>query len=285
MKLLSSIMSRVWTVGCVALAVLSVSGCIKVKQQVSVMPDGSGKMTFSMGFDKAKLQQAGGGEDPTDIDMGELSQNSAGIVAFSRPTESEKDGWKYVTFTAYFEDINKVRLGDGAGAAEGQPEGEGSKVARFVMSPENDGHKLEIHNGMTSDMASNMGGGEEEMPADQKVMMAMMFAGFEAVEGYTMPGKVTRAEGLASTEGRTASLAVKDSDLMDKAKMKALGGAKVKTIVCGASEVSEAELRAFKAEIERAKGEWVKFKAELEAKAKAEAEAQAKEAPDEPAMD
>jgi hypothetical protein len=241
----------------------TLAGCIKMSQHFLIMPDNSGKMTITLGFDKAKMQamgQQGEENDPTNVNVSEISDKTKGFVAFTKPTKEEREGWVYVTFHGYFEDINAVRLGG---------EEEGETPARYTFAREGEGYLLEAHNGMASSMTGDMG--EEEMPADQRAMMAVMFKDFQLTESYTLPGTVTSAEGLPTTEGRKASLVVRDTDLVDPARIKAIKASAVRRVVSGASQVSDADLKAFKTEMDKAKKEWEELKAEA-AKAAKQAE-------------
>src|SRR5881396_3112560 len=101
----------------VACAAAALAGCIKLRQRTAVMPDGSGKLTMTVGFSKAITSMAksmggkeGAAKDPF-ADMNTIPKEQQGFVAFTKPEKSEKEGFTFFTFTGYFEDINKVQMG------------------------------------------------------------------------------------------------------------------------------------------------------------------------------
>ncbi len=64
-------------------------------------------------------------------------------------------------------------------------------------------------------------------------MMALMLSGLELSETYLMPGKVEKAEGLNSIEGRAASMRVVTEDFLDpdrQAKLNPIATAASRTI-------------------------------------------------------
>ncbi len=79
---------------CAVVAVTALSGCIKFKQIVLIMPDGSGRMDLTMGVNQVLMQQQGGenAEDPTEIDLLELGEDSEGLVAFTKPKRTVENG-------------------------------------------------------------------------------------------------------------------------------------------------------------------------------------------------
>jgi hypothetical protein len=267
---------------------IGLGGCVKFKQDVKVHPDGSGKIDFRIGFNKKGVEDAaaamgqGGGdgmEDPTKLDMSDL-EDMRGFVAFTTPKEEEKDGWKFVSFTGYFEDINKVELG-------GKEEGEAKELG-FVFAKTDAGFSLKAQSQMKDfeglNQMGDMGGDGADMPPEMKGMMESMkklveslMEGFEFEQNFTMPGAITKATGVTSQSGRTAAYVLGPKDVKDPKLAAELSKVKEFAIECGASEVTEADLASFKAELAKAKEEWAKMKAEAEKNAPKE--------PDEPKDD
>jgi hypothetical protein len=260
-------------------AVLSVvlAGCVKFKQDVTVLPDGSGKIDFRVGYNKkgvddatAAMGQGGAGhtEDPTDFDLSDL-EDMHGFAAFTAPQQEEKDGWKFVTFTGYFEDINKIEIG-----SKDDPE---AKELAFVFAKTETGFSLKVKS-QFKDLAGmgQMGGTGDtaEVPPEMKGMVEGMkklveslMEGFEFKQTYTMPGAITTATGLTSQEGRTAVYLVGPKEVKDPQVAAKLAEVKEFAIECGASAVTEVETAAFKAELAKAKEAWEKLKAEAKEKA------------------
>lgn len=244
----------------VTAAAFLVSGCVKLKHATTVMPDASGKMTFTVGANK-QMQQPGQ-PDMTEVNLLEMNDDSSGFVAYSKPKVTEEAGWKYVTFTAYFDDINKVRLGK---------EGEGNQPpATFTFAKEGEGYKLSITNAMTASMGKGIAEQEDPEP-QQMAMVQAMLAGFKIEETYEMPGAVSAIPAPGTSAARVATVVVTDADVFNKAKGKVLVDGNPRAVVSGASEVTEDAMTAWKAEMAAAKVEWAAYKQELEAKKAAEA--------------
>jgi len=238
---------------------LLVSGCVKVKQAVSVMPDGSGKMVLTLGANQ-EMQQPGQ-PDMSEVDLLEMNDESSGFVAFTKPKVTEEAGWKYVSFTAYFDDINKVRLG--------KEDGEGQPPAKYAFDKDGEGFKLIVTNAMTAQMGKGIA--EQPDPDQQQLLMAQMaLAGLRIEETYELPGKVAEAPAGGTSEGRVASVVMTDADIFNKEKGKVFAGGDPRTITTAANEVTEEAAAAWKAELTAAKAEWEALKKELEEKKAAE---------------
>lgn len=236
---------------CVLSTALLVVGCIKIKQVVLVMPDGSGRMDITFGVNQAMMQGQEGAKDPTEIDIDQLDKESNGFVAFTKPKRTVANGWATVSLSAYFDDINAVKMDDN--------DGEEAKKS-FVFAKSGDGYRLMIQQSMASDMTDNMN--PDDVPAEQQSMMAAAMAGFELTESYTMPGKIKVANGYPQIKGRTAWVHIQDSDAMDAEKIKKLKPSGDRKVTCGPSEIDDEQVEAFKDELAAAKKQWEKIKAE-----------------------
>jgi hypothetical protein len=264
-----------------AAVVLVVPGCFKVKQEFTVYPDGSGKMEIRTGFNAKAIEDAlgalggqmggGGGmggpdiDDPTEITIEDLDEDMQGFVAFTRPkVEETADGWTYVSFTGYFEDVNKVKI---------YGEGEGDeKSTRATMSFEatDNGYVLTIQNRLGPGDQEKMDELDEvppEMAGMVQAMMDMMLQGFSMEERYHLPGEILEVEGIPVHEGRVASRKIEQGDIQSMADLKKIAQTNKIRIVCGASQVDPEEMREFKMELEQAKADWAKIKAEAAAAA------------------
>lgn len=231
---------------------LPVAGCMKLDEQILILPDGSGKIVymFAMNPDLASM----GGEaakDPYDemmsSDPEEFEKNAGGIVAMARPERVEMGGWKGVKITFYFEDVNKLQLGD-------------SGKTRFSLKKEGADFVFEVVD-KQFDSGEKPDETNEEMKKQMEEMFKKMMGGFDYKAAVRMPGKVKKAEGYTKTDGRTASLHVMEKDVQNQQDFgKKLGSRKA---TCGPSEVSEAEAAAFKEELAKAKKEWVALREEM----------------------
>lgn len=253
-------------------------GCFKLKQDITVMPDGSGKMTMTIAFNKKQLDDAfkdmpmakqEDQGDPTEIDTSMIE----GIVAFGKPEEwTTEDGWKYVKVSGYFEDINKVRVYRDA-------EEEGAE--RVVRTS----YKFEkTEDGFTLECVEKLNPNEEkmkradQMPPEMEAMVTPVLQdamkGMSLEYGFLMPGEVTKAEDCTKKEGRTASSVLASKDMTAMADYKKLGQNKHFKLTCGKSAVTEIEEATFRAEMKKAVEEWK----EMQKKEAAKKEAEEKEA-------
>ncbi len=270
----------VWPLVVIAAAGLMLGGCIKLKQDTVVMPDGSGKMTIRIGFNAKAVKEAAAGmgqgeategmDKPTDMDLSDL-EDFEGFVAFAAPEkEVSADGWEWVKITGYFEDVNKVVMYD-----DEEAEGKRVKQLWYSFEKKDGGYVLTAHSQYSDfeemGQLDDMGADTADMPPEMKKMVEGIqkaveeaFKDFEFSHAFTMPGEVTAAEGVTSKEGRVATYAVTRKDLENPAAAKAFAQEKVFRVECGPSAVSEADLAAFKAEMAKAREEWAKIKAEAE---------------------
>jgi hypothetical protein len=240
-----------------------VAGCVRFHEDLVVYADGSGKMTLTVGLSQAfidKMQEMGGNEDMEEkagLDPEDL-ENTEGLVAFTKPVASKKDGWSTTTCTAYFDDINKVKIYD--------KQGETRKVKlAFVYKKDGDNHVLEIDDRFTADDSSDK---MDELPDEQKAAIweqaKPMLKGFEISKTVKMPGDVTSVEGYANKNGRSASTKVTEEAIKGLDDLgKSMKAAKRKVV--SAKGDTDAEFAAFKKELADAKAAWPKIKEELKA--------------------
>lgn len=231
-------------------ACLFTGGCIKVKKDLLLMPDGSGRIDFTLAMNTAMLQQMGADPDENPFDeMYSEMQQTPGIVAFTEGKREEKDGWSYMTFSAYFEDINQVKLGD-------TPE----EATTFAYQTADDASSLTIKQGLVHAMAKDMAD-DEDVDQQQMAMMMMMMQGLEVSESYQLPGQVSDG-GAYDAEARKATAGLTAADLTGGEKAKKYAAAKENVIKFGKSEVTAEQIAAFKKELTEAKEAWEKKKAE-----------------------
>jgi hypothetical protein len=301
---MKSPMTRTALIALVMIAAVSLTGCVKDKKVLTILPDGSGKVDFTMGFNAKLIEETLGGmmpqggegggmvedSDPTNVDVNDLKDNFAGFVAFTEPTIKDgSDGWKYVSFTGYFENINDVQIFDKGkdeatdedsdemgGDEDPAPAEERESKAKFVFKKTETGYTLAVVTTL-QEKDEEMGGDEESNPEMEKMvfgMMAAMLKDMEISMGFVMPGAVSSAEGM-TVDGRNATYKVTGADFKSAADLKKLVEKKEFKITCGASQMSAENIGAFKTEMAEAT---VKWQAMLK---KAEAEKDNDEAGDE----
>lgn len=252
------------------LAVLAIvfpmSGCIQYREEMIVLPDGSGKMVFHMGFNLdvlEKLKEMGMDPGDTEEEMEfneEDVDNFEGIVALTKPKTEKKGNWQSWSVTAYFDDINKVKMFE-----KDDETSEKKLQLAFTFKKDGDGHALEIDDRLMEN--EDMEDMDEDAGAEAMEMFKEYTKGFEISRNVKMPGPVTKADGYAKKEGRTASNRFDESSLKDMNEfVKSLKSVQRK-VVCGKSEMTDEDIAAFKKELADAKEAWPKIKAEMKAEA------------------
>lgn len=244
------------------------AGCLESDQQTVVMPDGSGKIVWTVGA-KMKEGDPDSGLKMDSID--EMENSSEGIIAWGEPKEVKENGWHKVTMTAYFEDISKVKLFDKKG-------GEKKVMLSFEYTKNGDGGTLVVKDAMMDEMAKEQAEkGPKEEPKDpeakkfaeeMKEKMKQEMKGFKLSSGVKVPGAITASEKYTKTDGRVAAVVLDEKLLLDvmdekeEAKKTVAGMAGDHKVTWTKNEVGADEVEAFKKEMAAAKAYWEKKKAE-----------------------
>lgn len=260
------------------------SGCFQMEYAATLMPDGSGKIKVVFAMKKSTLdmmrgfaKQFGGEESPDPLaqftDPKELEKNSEGIVAWSKPVVKTEGGWERVTMTAYFENINKVKIYQ----ADNSPAGDGERrlLASFDYTSEaGGGGTLIVINGSMQEMderRQEMPDLPPEMRQGMRDMMKPMVEGLNIVLSVTVPGTVEEAVGFTSKKGPTATfqmtgdeiLEAMDPDSDTAKKFRELREAAERgnrsKVTWRRSEVSAEKAAEFNKELEAAKEAWKKL--------------------------
>jgi hypothetical protein len=243
------------------LALLSLAGCMKIRQELLVMPDGSGRLTLVFSV-RSKGESAKFTE--TELmsgDPDEITDKVRGLAALTRPTMEEKDGVVRIRMTAYFDDVNALKFMDDGEGAKARPKQE------FVFAREGETCTLEIKGNLLSDEAPASEPKDPEIEKQREEMFKSMFAGFEFRHDVKLPGRITVAEGFQSKEDRVASYVVGEKDLQRPADQKKVNEANRFKASCGKSEVSEAEATEFRKELDAAKAGWAALRKEMKGRA------------------
>ena len=232
------------------LVTLALTGCVKIKQVWQLNPDRSGKLTMTVGVSEQMLQMAGG-EDPFE-DLANpkemISEEDNGWVAFTEPQVETRDGFKYATFTGYFEDINQVAYRGDGGEGEMEP-----------TTYQLDEGKLVVSNPMLAQVIASIAGDPAMNDPQQRSMMAPMMQGLEMSETYMLPGQVTDAEGYR-VDGRSAQTTVDDKALLGDEPPKIEGLDDGQLTVTFEPAGWEGGEQAWQQELAEAKTEWERIK-------------------------
>ena len=242
-------MKRVLALGFWLTLLAGVGGCVKFKQVWTINPDGSGKLTQTFGFSELALEQApddpfAGLDDPQDL----VSAQDQGWVAFTRPQIKTEGGYKYATYTGYFEDINRVTFVGGGGQGEMQE-------TRYELT---DG-RLKISQGMLAQVIQSVKEAPEFEDPSSRAFMLQVAGGMEFYESYELPGEAAAKAGYTHKDRRIETkLTIEELLDPDNAKVRDLGGPDV---VLGFEPVGwRGGEASWRAELEAAKAEWAAMK-------------------------
>jgi len=247
-------MTRTLSIVALMLAVLFTGGCVKVKQALTVMPDGSGKMEFVMGISNAMKGQLGG-EDPFEeftIENMMEEELPDGIVAMSEPMRYEDGGYDFVTFTAYFNDINEVSFDE---AAVGD-----IPFGRYTFEQTDAGCILVAQNGMVAQMLADY----EKPDAQEAQMMQQMMQGMEIAEVYILPGECDGVDGVEMTDNTAEIVIDADNIVNATGPIAELDDSGVIELVVPENSIDNETVEAFQAELEAAIVAWEELKASME---------------------
>lgn len=242
---------RTLSVLALTLGLLLAGGCVKMKQIVTVMPDGSGKIEFT--FAVSQMMAAQAGEDPLEeftLENMTAEGMPQGVVAMTEPERWEDGGYDYASFTMYFEDINEV-----AG-----PEGDTEEMfANYEFEGGDDGCTLTVRGGMVMGILS-----EYEKPGpDEVAMMQQMMAGFEIVEHYVLPGEAEDIDGVEMIDN-TADITIDEDNLVNgDGPIAALQGSDELVLTVGENTIDGDTVSAFAAELAQAIEDWEVLKEEM----------------------
>lgn len=240
-----------------ALILLAFSGCMKVREEFVVMPDGSGRLTLHL-YNKSKSEAAKFTQtELMAFDPDEVEEKVRGLAAMAKPTIEEKDGVVHVKMTAYFDDVNALKFMD---------DGEGDKAKpkqEFSWRREGETFTLEVKGNVLADEAPERGGNDPERVRQNDEFFKAIFAGFEFRQDVRMPGRVTVIEGFQSKDDRVASYAVSEKDLQKAADQKKINAVSRFRVSCAKSDITDAEAADFRKELEAAKKDWAELRKEL----------------------
>jgi len=240
-----------------ALILPAFAGCMKVREEFVVMPDGSGRLTLIFSIEQKGEAGRFTEEELMEGDPDEIESKVRGLVALSRPTSEKKDGVVRLRMSAYFDDLNAVKFMD---------EGEGDKSKpkqEFSFRREGETFTLEVKGNLLSEETTERGGADPELAKQRDEFFKSMFVGFEFRQDVKMPGRVTVIDGYQSKEDRLASYVVGEKDLQKAADQKKINAVSKFKVSCAKSEITDVEAADFRKELEKAKKDWVELRKEM----------------------
>ena len=243
-----------------ALILFAASGCMKVREEFVVFPDGSGRVTLTFAISSKSAAGKFTETEMTSADPDEIQDKVRGLVALTRPTIEEKDGAVRIRMTAYFDDINAVKFMDDGEGAKAKPKQE------FSFSREGEAFTLELKGNLLAEDEPEPKAVTPELQKVREEITRAMFSGFELRQEVRLPGSITAIDGFGSKDGRAAGYVVGEKDLRTAAEVKKLASVVRFRASCGKSEVTEAEAAEFRRELEKAKAAWPELRAEMKKK-------------------
>ncbi len=243
------------------LAVLSLllafSGCMHVREEIVVMPDGSGRLTLHFVI-KTKGEAAKFTEDELlSADPDEIQEKIRGLVALARPVAEQKEGAVHLRMSGYFDDLNAVKFMD---------DGEGDKTKakqEFSFRKEGETFVVELKGNLLADESPERARKDPEVEKQREEFFKAMFVGFDFRQDVKMPGKVTLVEGFQSKAERTATYHIGEKDLQKPDDQKKINEVSKFKVSCARSEVTDAEVADFRKEADKAKADWPQLRKDM----------------------
>ena len=251
----TAILRRIIPLIALVLSLSVAGGCLKIKQVVTVMPDGSGKidLTFGISEELAELTQDTDHKPFADLTLEKMAGEDLpeGVVAITLPFHREENGYQYIHFTVYFENIAEVQGHEGDLA---------EVFAGYSFESGDQGCTLTIEQGMILGMLSEY----EQPDPDELQFMGPIFGGMELAEQYILPGAAKPVDGVAMTDN-TAEIVITGENMIHRdGPIEALANTDTITLVVPEITITQAQADAFAAEMVEAIAAWEILKQEME---------------------
>lgn len=236
-----------------ACVLLWLPGCVKYKQLLTVEPDGSGRMELVMGMSLARLAQLPAGDDPfAALSIASLANNPQGFVAFSEPRAEDRDGFRVVSVTGYFDNVNDLGFAGGVGA-----DAEGFDIVTYRFEP----GRLTVNRPLSGQAAAAFGASPIDLSDPElRRVLAVEMIGLEFVESFAVPGQITDAGPLA-VNGREARAGVAGDAALNRYQEAIAAADQLDRVVIEfePAEWSPEAQAAWKAELADAKAAWARL--------------------------
>lgn len=222
----------------------AMAGCVKLRQVVTVMPDGSGKIDVRFGLSEQLIALAKEtDEDPfKEVVPERMKDKAKGIVAFTEPTRQKQGNFTYLSYTMYFRDINKVHI---EGLGEGKP-------AKYRFERDGESATLTLTDGTSLSIIADY----KPTPESDRDDVAESMAGLTFNEHYILPGEVKPIDGV-QTDANTAKIDLTLENLLDgSGPIQALQGKNTLRFEVPKVAVDDQVQAAFKNELEAAVAAW-----------------------------
>ncbi len=259
-------------------------GCIQADQETTLFPDGSGKIVMEVGIKKTMmkvaeemakqngLQPGRGGVDDffAEFEAPEkIRKNTEGVVGWKSGRRREDGDWIRASFTAYFDDVNKLRIY----SSQAAPNEERKLSAAWRLTRlKNGANALTLTSDVRrsfDEMSGKKGGqpGSEELAKAMVEMMKPIFQDFKVTLRVTVPGPIRESTGFMESSGRSAAFlmeggmliaAASNPDGPEARRLQAVADAGNSRVVWTDVSLSSAEIEDWKNELAGAKQDWAR---------------------------
>ncbi|MEM6259486.1 MAG: hypothetical protein AAGI37_14475 [Planctomycetota bacterium] len=227
------------------------TGCIKSKQIVTVMPDGSGKIEVTLGVKElAPENPKTSALDKYTLERMYASEMFTGIVAVTKPKRWQEADFKYVRFTIYFNDINRFA---GPGGEEGR------LFATYKLTDlGEDGQRLTVTGGATMSILDTAREADPLLSAIYKQKIEG-YEGFHFVESFILPSEADTIKGLAMVDNTVTAETTNEDLLKGTGLLQDLKDAEAIELTYFEKSIEDSVIDAFAKEKEQAVKEWQDF--------------------------
>jgi hypothetical protein len=202
-------MQRLMRVGIVVL-VLLMTGCIEEKTTVTVYKTGAGTIHLNQKINKKTTDLM------FSFEKGDAAKNTAaekfmykelakwqGVIAWSKPMHSLKDGALIIEATGFFDNVSQLKYADD----------DGKNTQSFAWVKINDGRfRLSWVNQNSSEKKDILGEYDTEDKVNMTKNMMGEFKGLRVEREVVLPGDVEDCRGCTVHAGRSASSVITDKE-------------------------------------------------------------------------
>ncbi|HVE43088.1 MAG TPA: tetratricopeptide repeat protein [Planctomycetota bacterium] len=256
-----------------AVLLLALGGCLQTDYETTLYPDGSGKMTIRIAIRQPGLRRLRESRRPGDLPPEvnailqqiqkpeRIKEYFSGVVGW-KPIKVEEDAdWLRATYTVYFDDINQLQLqGDRALTGEKQL----VFSWKLIQTPDGERTLYQI-TGLKGLPAFKIQPGDQAEAREMAKTMEPIFEDLRISLRVNVPGTIKDSKGVLEVDGRSASWRL-DGALF-RGALRNLEGSEMKRfrdimdvpesrISWTGSDVTPAQLEAWKSELAAATNEW-----------------------------
>jgi len=257
-----------------AVLLLALGGCLQTDYETTLYPDGSGKMTVRLAVRQPGLRRLRETRRPGDLPAElnavlqqiqkpeRIKEYFSGVVGW-KPIKVEEDAdWLRASYTVYFDDINQLQL-----HSDGTLTGNGKQLVfswKLIQAPDG-GRSLYQITGLRGLPAFKVQPGDQAEAREMAKKMEPVLEDLRVSLRVNVPGTIKDSKGVLEVDGRSASW--KMDGALFRGALRNLEGSEMKRlrdimdvpesrISWTGSDVTPAQLEAWKSELAAAKEQW-----------------------------